>query len=137
MSVAGPPKKSGQRCTLPLGFEAIHDRRIAGQKRGHFDPERREGTGQRTDHIGEPAGLDQRKGFRRDRQDAWFAHAAARCCKIIDHRRGDEADATLGTGEALRVELRILADHQAVRNAHPAIDYHILQAHVLPDLGIG
>ena len=73
--------------------------RVARQERADLDAERRERARQSPDHIGEAAGLDQRKDFRGDRQDAQIAHAAR--SEPIDHRLGDQADALVGAAEPL------------------------------------
>ena len=77
--------------------------------------------GQRAGHVGEPAGLDQRKDLRGDGQNL---QRRSSCAELVDHRLGDQADAALGAAEALGVELGILADHQPFGNAHAAVDDH-------------
>ena len=45
--------------------------------------------------------------------------------ELVDHGLGDQADAALGAAEALGVELRILADHQALGDVDAAVDDHL------------
>ena len=63
--------------------QLVHHGRIAGQERADLDAEWRERAGQGAGDIGEAAGLDQRKDFRRDRQDAQAAHAASAVSRLI------------------------------------------------------
>ena len=94
------------------------DRRVAGDQRAHLDAFAGERGGQRAGDVGEPAGLDQGKDFRGDREDFQLAHYASLSIIGWVIRR----DAALGAAEALGVELGVLADDQAVGNAHAAVD---------------
>src|SRR5215471_8686349 len=61
----------------------VHHGRVARQERLDLDAEWRERAWQSPDHVGEAAGLDQRKGLRRDRQDAQIAHAVSAASRLI------------------------------------------------------
>ena len=79
-----------------------------------------ERRGQRADDVGEAAGLDQRKRFRGDGENAQATQLGLDLAEAVEHRLRDEADAALGAAEARRVELGVLADDETGGNAHAA-----------------
>ena len=66
---AGPPNRSANRCTSFGASEPVQHGRIARHQRAHLDALLRQRRRQRADHIGEAAGLDQRKDLRGDREN--------------------------------------------------------------------
>ncbi|MCY1309771.1 hypothetical protein D9M70_598970 [compost metagenome] len=57
--------------------------------------------------------------------------------QLVDHRLRDQADAVLRTPETLGIELRIVADNQALRDHDTAVDDHVAQERMATDLHIG
>ncbi len=100
-----------------------HHRRIAREQRAHGDVLGSERRGQRADDVGETAGLDQRKRFRGDGENAQATQLRAlNFAEAVQHRLRDEADAALGATKARGIELRIVADDETRRNAHAGVD---------------
>ena len=115
-------------------LEPRHHRRIAGHQRAHRDARaRRAPRGSAPATSASPPVLISGK----------ISDATERTCIAVYSSSlsiiglGDQADALLRAAEALGVELRILADDQAFRDLHAAVDHHVLQPRAAADIAVG